>query len=147
MTPDPRRLASVVSNVGARAWEAERRPVGRRVLRYGDRIFVDLADATRRVVEVSNEAWRVFPPPEGVYFHRPPSMAALPQPDPGGTLEPLWELLSYIPTDRCVLVLAWLVGALRDMPSLSEVHRHWTTCRSCPTGSRMGWRPCPPAAR
>lgn len=75
------------------------------------RIWLDLGDPTWRAVEVDADGWRIVDRP-GVRFTRPKGLARLPEPTRGGNIDLLWRIVNVRETDR-VLVVAWLVGAMR----------------------------------
>lgn len=74
-------------------------------------VWLDMGDATGRAVKIDPSAWTrddTFGVP---LFRRTALTSPLPEPDPTGTLDALWELLNVDPADR-PLVLAWLVSTL-----------------------------------
>jgi hypothetical protein len=84
-----------------------------RVARLDDRIYLDLADQQRRVVEVSAGGWRVLAEDPPVYFRRPKGLLPLPVPVPGGDLAELRRLLNLGDERNYRLALSWLLGSLR----------------------------------
>ena len=77
--------------------------------------FIDLCDQDWRAIEVNPQGWRIVQHPP-VRFRRTDAMAALPDPDPNGSLDPLWPLIN-IPEDLRPLYLAWLLECWRcDTP-------------------------------
>ncbi|GHH76295.1 ATP-binding protein [Promicromonospora soli] len=81
-----------------------------RVAEHAGATWIDLGDAAERVVRVDSRGWTMADDVP-VLFRRTALTAALPAPEPGGTLEDLWALLNVTASDR-PLVLAWLVAAL-----------------------------------
>lgn len=83
-------------------------------------VVLDLGQpGTARCVVVTRTGWQVQDaPPTGCYFRRPGSLLALPDPTPGGSLEPLRELLGFAPEDdRWHLARGWLtVAPLATIP-------------------------------
>jgi hypothetical protein len=80
-------------------------------------LYIDLCDAAWRVVEVTREGWRILPGHEvPVKFARTAGMLPLPDPEEGGSLEPLRTLLHLGrgPQEErnWRLITAWLVQAL-----------------------------------
>lgn len=76
------------------------------------RLVIDLGQpGTARCIVIGPTGWRVEPrPPEGVYFRRPSSLMALPDPVAGGSLEPLRHALGFEAHDpRWHLVRGWVV--------------------------------------
>jgi hypothetical protein len=82
-----------------------------RVAVSGDRIYVDLGDATWRAVEVDAAGWRIVATAP-VRFRRPPGIRPLPGPDRGGTIDRLKDFANIEPGEL-VLLIAWLAAALR----------------------------------
>jgi hypothetical protein len=74
-------------------------------------IYLDLADAQSRCVEVRPGGWNIVSEPP-VYFLHPPGMLPLPVPVRGSSVQELYSLLN-LPSERdFVLVTAWLLGTL-----------------------------------
>ncbi|WKN20630.1 toprim domain-containing protein [Azotobacter vinelandii] len=78
--------------------------------------FLDLATpGSSRAVRLIPGRWEVVDKTEAA-FVRPESMQALPEPIPGGPIEPLWKVAN-VPHGSRLLALAWLVECLRpDTP-------------------------------
>ncbi|WP_240931523.1 hypothetical protein [Azotobacter chroococcum] len=78
--------------------------------------FLDLAaPGSSRAVRIRAGAWEIIESPDAM-FVRPESMQALPEPIPGGSIEPVWRVANIPPESR-LLALAWLVECLRpDTP-------------------------------
>ena len=77
------------------------------------RIYLDLADARWRAVEVGPDGWHVIGSPP-VRFRRPAGMLPLPFPVRGGSIEALGSLLNLPHRNDFVLVVAWLLATLRS---------------------------------
>ena len=75
-------------------------------------IFLDLADKSRHVAKVSPEG-RLIVDRYPVKFRRPPGMQALPLPQPGGNVNELRPFVNVAGEDQWVLLVAWLLSALR----------------------------------
>ncbi|WP_156100877.1 hypothetical protein [Thermorudis peleae] len=84
-------------------------PVFVRIAEHDGAVYLDLADAHWRAVEITADGWRVVPAPP-VKFRRARGMEPLPEPVPGGSLELLRPFLNVAATDW-PLVLGWLVMA------------------------------------
>ncbi len=82
-----------------------------RVAGRGDRVYIDLGDATWRAVEVDAAGWRIITDPP-VRFRRPNGMRPLPDPARGGTIDRLKDFVN-MEADELVLFIAWLAAALR----------------------------------
>lgn len=87
-----------------------------RVAGSAGRYFIDLCHAdSSRAIEVDVSSWRIVERPP-VLFVRGESMQPLPEPIHGGSVAPLWTIANVPPSMR-LLVLAWLIDALRpDTP-------------------------------
>ena len=84
-----------------------------RVGRVGKTLYLDLCDAHWRAVEITASGWAVVENP-AVKLLRSSSMRALPEPEAGGMIEELRGFLNVRSDDDFMLVVAWLVAALRD---------------------------------
>lgn len=82
-------------------------------------LWLDLADADRRVVRIAGDGWTLTQDlPEDLRFLRPPGLQPLPEPkaDAGG-FKQLRCLLANVDDDGFRLCVAWMVAALRpDVP-------------------------------
>jgi hypothetical protein len=76
------------------------------------RFYLDLGDESWRAVEIDSTGWRVIDNPP-VRFRRAAGMQPLPMPVSGGSVERLRSFLNVCSEDF-VLVVAWLLAALRD---------------------------------
>src|SRR5207253_3622896 len=73
----------------------------------------DLADEHWRAVDIGPDGWRVIGCPP-VRFRRPAGMLPLPLPQQGGSIESLNSFLNLASRDDLILVVAWLLAALRS---------------------------------
>lgn len=87
-------------------------PVSVRLAGLGGTIYLDLADLLWRAVEIDANGWRIVAEPP-VHFVRPSGMLPLPVPVPGGSLDDLRGFLNIQQEADYLLVLAWLLAALR----------------------------------
>ncbi len=85
-----------------------------RVAGRGGRVYVDLADQERRVVEIAATGWRIVND-SPVRFRRPPGALALPAPVHGGSIADLRPLINIPDDDAWVLLVGFLVGALHPV--------------------------------
>lgn len=78
--------------------------------------FLDLAaPGSSRAVRITSAAWEIVDSPAAM-FVRQESTQPLPDPLPGGSIEPLWRVAN-IPHGSRLLVLSWLIECLRpDTP-------------------------------
>jgi hypothetical protein len=75
-------------------------------------VYLDLADECWRAIEIGPEGWRVTGSPP-VRFRRAAGMLRLPMPQAGGSIEALASFLNLRNRNDFVLVVAWLLAALR----------------------------------
>ncbi|MEK6206943.1 MAG: bifunctional DNA primase/polymerase [Chloroflexota bacterium] len=102
---------------GKARFEGAEHSVSVRVAEGADgRIYVHLADPEWSVVRIAPGGWEVLRsdevPPE-IRFRRPTGMLALPRPALGGDLRELRRFANLPHDDQLVLVIGFLVGALR----------------------------------
>ena len=104
-----------VENLDALAVRAEQRRVYLRTASHGGRLYIDLVDDHRRVVEFGPEGWRVITDPP-VRFRRSPTTNPLPMPAMVDACEGIGELRKYLNVgdDDFVLCVAWLLASLRN---------------------------------
>jgi hypothetical protein len=106
-------ISSELKLLEARAqFDAPERSVHVRIAEHEPHIYLDLADEHWGAVEIGPDGWRVneYPP---VRFRRPAGMLPLPVPQPGGSVEALFPFLNLSSRSELVLVVAWLLAALR----------------------------------
>jgi hypothetical protein len=88
-----------------------------RVARHRGGIVIDLGDASGRVVLVKPGAWTVLDdPPEGVLFRRTALTAPLPEPERGGTLEELRQVVNVTDETWTLLVGAIITAMTPGIP-------------------------------
>ena len=110
--PSPAVLRSVLDALEARAlFDAPRRAVYMRVAEQDGRLYLDLADEHWRAVEIGPDGWRVVASPP-VRFRRAAGMLPLPVPV-NGSIDALVPFLNLPGRNEFVLVVAWLLAALR----------------------------------
>src|SRR5271166_4799740 len=112
--PNPAAIRSALDLLEARAqFDAPERAVSIRVAEHAGRLYLDLADEHWRSVAIGPDGWRVLGCPP-VRFRRAPGMLPLPAPEPGGSIEALQSFLNLSNQNDFVLVVAWLLAALRS---------------------------------
>jgi hypothetical protein len=112
--PSPAQLRSALDTLEAQAqFDAPRRAVYMRVAEQDGRLYLDLADEHWRAIEIGPHGWRVVASPP-VRFRRAAGMLPLPVPVKGGSIEALAPFLNLPGRNEFVLVVAWLLAALRD---------------------------------
>jgi hypothetical protein len=78
-----------------------------RVASHGGKIYIDVGDDARSIIEVDRDGWRVIQDAP-VYFRRPKSLRALPLPERGGSVELIRKLVN-IGSDEFPLYVGFLV--------------------------------------
>ena len=112
--PSSEALQSALNVVEAKAhFDAPERPVYIRVGGIDGSLYLDLADAAWRAIEITTTGWRVVENPP-VRFRRAAGMQPLPVPAPGGSVESLRSFLNVRSDADFVLVVAWALAVLRD---------------------------------
>ena len=105
-----REAASVLA--GKARYEGPERPVFLRIAEHDGCIYVDLANERWQAVKISSDGWEIVDNPP-VKFKRTEGMLALPSPAPGGNLNQLRAFVNVGGEDHWVLLVAWLIAALR----------------------------------
>src|SRR5262245_64157838 len=107
-------VRSTVDVLEARAqFDGPERAVHVRIAEHAGHIYLDLADEQWRAVDIGPDGWRVIGCPP-VCFRRPAGMLPLPVPQQGGSIEALNSCLNLASRDDFVLIVAWLLAALRS---------------------------------
>jgi hypothetical protein len=111
--PHATALQDAIATLGGIArFDGPEHLVSVRVGEHGGAIYLDLADATWRVVEITREGWRVTADAP-IRFRRPRGVLPLPAPEPGGSITTLKHLLNVVIHDDLILIVGWLLAALR----------------------------------
>ena len=109
--PNDRALSDAIGTMEGRAWfDGDERRVHVRLARYGENLYLDLANLSWQVVEITPNGWSVIDR-SPVPFRRPGGMYALPTPERGGQLDELRAVIN-VTDDGWTLIIGWLVGAL-----------------------------------
>jgi hypothetical protein len=114
--PNSDAIQSALNVIEARAhFDGKQRPVYIRVGACEQRLYLDLADAQWRTVEIDRDGWRSIDRPP-IAFRRAAGMQALPQPIHGGSIKDLRNFLNVEgDNDRdFVLAVSFVLAALRD---------------------------------
>ena len=112
--PSSQALQSVLEVTDARAHvDAPQSDVHVRVAGHEGRLYLDLADKAWRAVEIDERGWRVVEE-SPVRFRRAAGMQPLPVPLAGGSVDILRPFLNVACESDFVLVVAWMLAALRD---------------------------------
>jgi hypothetical protein len=97
---------------GRALFDGDEHPVHVRIAEHADAIYLDLADAEWRAVEITSGGWHVMVDPP-VRFKRARGMLPLPAPDAGGSIDEMRAFLNYPDEDGFRLMVAWLLMAFR----------------------------------
>lgn len=109
-------MKEAVEIITADTDESPRQPV---YLRFapipdGGGVYVDLCNDLWEVVEVTPTGWRVIPSDDcQVKFRRVQHSKPLPTPATGGDIADLWKHINVQGEDERLLVLAWILDAMR----------------------------------
>jgi hypothetical protein len=111
--PNSDALQSALNVIEAKArFEGTEREVCIRVGDFNGRLYLDLANSKWQAVEIDANGWRVIDNPP-IRFRRTPGMLALPAPVFGGSIEALRPFLNVRTRPDFVLIVAYLLAALR----------------------------------
>jgi hypothetical protein len=112
--PGSTALQSALGVIEAKAnFGAPQRVVHVRIGGVLNTIYLDLCDERWRAVEIDTTGWRVVSSPP-VRFRRAPGMQPLPEPAAGGSIATLRSFLNIKSDADFVLVVAWILAALRN---------------------------------
>jgi Primase C terminal 2 (PriCT-2) len=110
--PSTQALTEAINALHAKALiGCERRPAIR-IAEHDGLIYIDLGQPQWNAVEISSKGWRVMPQP-AVRFVRPRGLRPLATPVAGGCLSQLREFVNVGSDADFVLVIGWLIAALR----------------------------------
>jgi len=111
--PSPAALNTALNVLEAQAqFDGPQLQVSVRLAEEEGLIYLDLADEFWRCVEIGAHGWRIAEDPP-VRFRRSAGMQRLPLPLRDGSIEALAPFLNLACENDFVLILAWLLGALR----------------------------------
>jgi hypothetical protein len=106
-------ITGALQQLEARAqFDGPERKVHLRIAEHVGALYLDLADDQWRAVEITPAGWQVISAPP-VRFRRTPGLLPLPVPQRGGSITHLQSLLNLASYDDFILVIAWLLAALR----------------------------------
>jgi hypothetical protein len=141
--PNSDAIQAALNVIEAKAhFDGRQRPVHVRIGACDDRLYLDLADARWRAIEISADGWRIVDHPP-VAFRRAAGMQALPEPIRGGSIEELRPFLNVKQKDDkgngkqkddkgdddkdFVLTVSYICAALRERgpyPVLALIGEH-----------------------
>lgn len=111
--PGNQALQDAIGTLEAKAqFDGRECPVYTRLAEHDGKIYLDLANKNWQVVEIGPEGWRVIGSPP-VKFQRTRGMLPLPYPEKGGSIEELRPFINAPDEATWILMLSWLVAALR----------------------------------
>jgi hypothetical protein len=111
--PSPAALNATLNVLEAQAqFDGPQLKVSVRLAEQDGLIYLDLADEFWRCVEIGANGWRITEDPP-VRFCRTAGMQPLPLPLRRGSIQALAPFLNLASDSDFVLVVAWLLGALR----------------------------------
>jgi hypothetical protein len=111
--PGGKALADALSVLEAKAlFEGEKYNVYTRIARHSNAIYVDLCNDDWEAVEITAAGWEIVSNPP-VRFHRSKIMTEIPKPVAGGSINELKPFINYKNEDEWMLIVAWLLAALR----------------------------------
>lgn len=102
-------LADALGVLEGWAYAADRERVNVRIARTEDGVALDLGDATGRSVAVDGDGWQVVEQ-RGPHFRRTALTSAMDTPTPGGSLDPMRDLLN-IADESWDLLVGYMVAA------------------------------------
>ncbi len=112
--PGATALQGAIAVLEARAqFDSPEVPIWVRLAEHDDRIYVDLCNRSWEAVEISPDGWRVVSDPP-VRFRRAKGMRPLVRPTRGRSVLLLRKFINIGDDDNWILLLAWLVAALRS---------------------------------
>lgn len=113
--PHSNALQGVLGVLHGRASNNQRQqPVYSRLAQLGDEVYLNLGNDSWQVVGVSPSGWKVVSD-HPIFFLKPKGMSALPVPVEGGSVNELWQFINVAEYDDFILLVAWLVAALRPV--------------------------------
>jgi hypothetical protein len=98
---------------GQAVYEGRKKTAHVRVAEHEGRIYIDLANQDWETVEITSSGWNVLSEFPLVKFRRTAGMLPLPTPVRGGTVADLRPFVNVVREEHFLLILGWLVAALR----------------------------------
>jgi hypothetical protein len=125
--PGTQVVLAAVNLLEAKAlFEGYEQEVHVRVAEHAGALWLDLANEKWQAVRITKDGWEIIDMPS-VRFLRPRGLLPLPIPERGGSIEELRQFLNVASDDDFILVIAFLVAALRPRgpyPVLVIVSEH-----------------------
>jgi hypothetical protein len=135
--PAAQSLQDALGVIEAKArFDSVEREVSVRVGEHGGNIYIDLCDANWQAIEITCGGWRVVVDPP-VRFRRARGMLPVPVPVAGGKLSELRRFINVASDADFVLILAWLLAALRPKGPYPVLELHGEQGSAKSTASRL----------
>lgn len=114
IVPGAQKIEDTIRVLTARAIsEGREQTPWRRVGARDGKLYIDLADADWRVIEIAVDGWRVLDRHD-LPFLRSPRSQPLCEPEAGSSIDELRRFANVETEEDFVVVVAWVVGALRE---------------------------------
>jgi len=130
-------IQSALNVIEARAaFDGRERQVYVRVGACDGRLYLDLADARWRAIEIDANGWRIVDRPP-IAFRRAAGMQPLPEPVSGGAINDLRSFLNIADDGDFVLAVSFILATLRDRgpyPVLVLIGEHGAGAQRCGIG-------------
>ena len=112
--PCQRAVKDTLAQLEAKAqFNGLEREIHIRVAGGENAVYLDLANKSWEAVKITPMGWHLLTTPPLVRFCRTGGMKPLPRPVKGGSLKDLADLLNLPDEESRILVISWLLGALR----------------------------------
>jgi len=112
--PNSEALNNALNTIEAKAYyDGQKREVFVRVAEHEGKLYLDLCRDDWQIVKIDPNGWRVIDIPP-IRFRRTAGMSALPVPETGGSINDLRNFLNISSDSDFVLVVVWLLAALRN---------------------------------
>ncbi len=132
--PNSESLNAAINTVSAQAsFKGAEKEVFIRTAADNGKLYLDLCNKDWSVVEIDESGWRILKT-SPVYFVRSAGMLPLPEPSNAPDIESLRELLNLTDDNSFILVIAWLLGALRhstQYPIMAVMGEYGSAKSSC----------------
>jgi hypothetical protein len=112
--PSAQAVNEAINAIDAAAVGGPERQAAIRVAGHNGSIYLDLGQPEWSAVEISSDGWRIIDAPPA-RFIRPMGLRPLPTPVRGGNILELRKFLNVATDADFVLVVAWLLAALRPV--------------------------------
>jgi hypothetical protein len=111
--PNGEAIQTAINSIEAKAdYQGPEISVHIRAAEAHGKYYIDLCDPEWRAIEIDENGWRIVSEPV-VRFRRPAGMRPLPDPVRGGSVEDLRPFLNIVHEHDFILVVAWLLAAMR----------------------------------